>query len=94
MEAGAADAREAGLTARDAVVGVSASGSTAYVLAAIEVARARGALVVGLSCASGSLPIFRKPNLAAGMTSWLARIRSRCFRSPFRRRCSPPLCRG
>jgi N-acetylmuramic acid 6-phosphate etherase len=49
---GTSDARAAGLTAGDAVVGVSASGSTAYVLAAIKEARARGAMVVGLSCAS------------------------------------------
>jgi len=51
---GAADARGAALGARDAVVGVSASGRTAYVLAAVAEARRAGALVVGLSCAPGS----------------------------------------
>jgi N-acetylmuramic acid 6-phosphate etherase len=51
---GAADARGAALGPRDAVVGVSASGSTAYVLAAVAEARRVGALVVGLSCAPGS----------------------------------------
>jgi N-acetylmuramic acid 6-phosphate etherase len=35
-------------------VGVSASGRTAYVLAAVAEARRAGALVVGLSCAPGS----------------------------------------
>jgi N-acetylmuramic acid 6-phosphate etherase len=48
------DAQGAGLSSRDAVVGVSAGGRTAYVLAAVAVARAAGALVVGLSCAPGS----------------------------------------
>lgn len=47
-------AHRAGLSPRDAVVGVSASGRTAYVLAALSEARAAGALVVGLSCAPGS----------------------------------------
>jgi N-acetylmuramic acid 6-phosphate etherase len=47
-------ARQAGLGPRDAVVGVSAGGRTAFVIAALEVARASGALVVGLSCAPGS----------------------------------------
>ncbi len=51
---GAADARGAALGSRDAVVGVSASGRTAYVLAAIAEARRVGALVVGLSCSPGS----------------------------------------
>jgi N-acetylmuramic acid 6-phosphate etherase len=51
---GAADARGAALGPRDAVVGVSASGRTAYVLAAVAEARRVGALVVGLSCAPGS----------------------------------------
>ena len=53
-EMGTSDARAAGLTAADAVVGVSASGRTAYVLAAIKEARARGAMVVGFSCAANT----------------------------------------
>ena len=53
-EMGTSDARTAGLTAADAVVGVSASGRTAYVLAAIKEARARGAMVVGFSCAANT----------------------------------------
>jgi N-acetylmuramic acid 6-phosphate etherase len=47
-------ARSARLTSRDAVMGISAGGRTAYVLAAIAEARAAGALVVGLTCAPGS----------------------------------------
>ena len=35
---------------RDCVVGISASGRTPYVLGAVDYARARGALTVGLSC--------------------------------------------
>jgi len=51
---GAAEARAAGLRAGDAVVGVSAGGRTAYVLAALAEARRAGSLVVGISCAPGS----------------------------------------
>jgi N-acetylmuramic acid 6-phosphate etherase len=51
---GDADARDAALGPRDAVVGVSASGRTAYVLAAVAEAHRAGALVVGLCCAPGS----------------------------------------
>jgi N-acetylmuramic acid 6-phosphate etherase len=38
----------------DSVVGITASGRTPYVLAAIEEARRRGALTVGLSCNAGT----------------------------------------
>ena len=48
------EARLAEISSRDAVVGVSAGGRTAYVLCAIAEARAAGALIVGLSCAPGS----------------------------------------
>jgi N-acetylmuramic acid 6-phosphate etherase len=51
---GAAEARRAGLGAGDAVVGVSAGGRTAYVLAALAVARRAGSLLVGISCSPGS----------------------------------------
>ncbi len=53
-ELGTSDSRAAGLTAGDAVVGVSASGRTAYVLAAMKEARAKGAMVVGFSCATNT----------------------------------------
>ncbi|MFF4213778.1 N-acetylmuramic acid 6-phosphate etherase [Streptomyces sp. NPDC001796] len=42
------------LTERDTVVGVSASGRTPYAVGAVEHARARGALTVGLSCNADS----------------------------------------
>jgi N-acetylmuramic acid 6-phosphate etherase len=38
----------------DTVVGVSASGRTPYALGAVEHARARGALTIGLACNAGS----------------------------------------
>jgi N-acetylmuramic acid 6-phosphate etherase len=52
--AGAADVRALGLGADDVVVGVSASGSTPYTLAALEVARDAGALRVAIACVRGS----------------------------------------
>lgn len=42
------------LTADDTVVGVSASGRTPYAIGAVEHARARGALTIGLSCNADS----------------------------------------
>ncbi|MEU6893991.1 N-acetylmuramic acid 6-phosphate etherase [Streptomyces sp. NPDC046557] len=42
------------LTATDTVIGVSASGRTPYAIGAVEFARTRGALTVGLSCNAGS----------------------------------------
>ncbi|MEU5403859.1 N-acetylmuramic acid 6-phosphate etherase [Streptomyces sp. NPDC005963] len=42
------------LTPDDTVVGVSASGRTPYAVGAVEYARSRGALTVGLSCNAGS----------------------------------------
>jgi N-acetylmuramic acid 6-phosphate etherase len=51
---GASDLEAIGLTAADAVVGISASGRTPYVVGALEHARSVGALTVGLSCNAGS----------------------------------------
>lgn len=74
---GASDAQAAGLRSGDAVVGVSASGRTAYVLAALEEARAAGALVIGLACAEGTplgemcdvaIEIATGPEVIAGST--------------------------
>ncbi|MCW3814012.1 N-acetylmuramic acid 6-phosphate etherase [Micromonospora sp. DR5-3] len=48
--AGAQAIADCAITAADAVVGISASGRTPYVLAAVRAARQRGALTVGLSC--------------------------------------------
>lgn len=47
---GAADLAAIGLTATDALVGVSASGRTPYVVGGIEYARGVGALTVGFAC--------------------------------------------
>ncbi|MEV0804926.1 N-acetylmuramic acid 6-phosphate etherase [Micromonospora sp. NPDC050200] len=61
--AGAAVIAECAVTPADAVVGVSASGRTPYVLAAVRAARARGALTVGLSCNAGT-PLSAAANAA------------------------------
>jgi N-acetylmuramic acid 6-phosphate etherase len=52
--AGARELAGHGVGPADAVVGVSASGRTPYVLGALAAARAAGALTVGLSCHPGS----------------------------------------
>ncbi|MFE9807394.1 N-acetylmuramic acid 6-phosphate etherase [Streptomyces sp. NPDC005548] len=49
-ELAAADLDAIAVTADDTVVGVSASGRTPYAVGAVEHARSRGALTVGLSC--------------------------------------------
>ena len=46
---GARDLRRAALSAKDVVVGLSASGTTPYVLGALEFARRRGAVTVGVT---------------------------------------------
>ena len=43
-----------GVTKGDVVVGIAASGTTPWVLAAVAEARQRGAITVGLTCAPGS----------------------------------------
>ncbi|MGE7391150.1 N-acetylmuramic acid 6-phosphate etherase [Streptomyces sp. NPDC004126] len=53
-ELAAADLAALALTRDDTVVGVSASGRTPYAIGAVEYARTRGALTVGLSCNAGS----------------------------------------
>ncbi|WP_371677382.1 N-acetylmuramic acid 6-phosphate etherase [Streptomyces sp. NBC_01276] len=53
-ELAAADLTALGLTADDSVIGISASGRTPYAVGAVEFARSRGALTVGLSCNAGS----------------------------------------
>jgi N-acetylmuramic acid 6-phosphate etherase len=53
-DAGADGVERLGVTAADAVVGISASGRTPFVLAAVERARAAGALTVALVAARGS----------------------------------------
>ncbi|AWL39866.1 MULTISPECIES: N-acetylmuramic acid 6-phosphate etherase [unclassified Streptomyces] len=53
-ELAAADLDGLGLTADDTVVGISASGRTPYAVGAVEHARSRGALTLGLSCNADS----------------------------------------
>jgi len=52
--AGRADVAGLSLGARDALVGIAASGRTPYVLGALHEARARGALTVALVCNAGT----------------------------------------
>lgn len=49
-DVGAADLDARKVSARDAVVGISASGRTPYVLGALRLARERGAFTIGLAC--------------------------------------------
>ncbi|MFB6855812.1 N-acetylmuramic acid 6-phosphate etherase [Streptomyces sp. NPDC001939] len=53
-ELAAEDLDALGLTADDVVVGISASGRTPYAIGAVEHARGRGALTIGLSCNADS----------------------------------------
>jgi N-acetylmuramic acid 6-phosphate etherase len=75
--AGARDVDEVGVTPRDAVVGVSASGRTPYVLGGLEAAAAAGALTIALVCVRGSelarlarheIAVVAGPELLAGST--------------------------
>src|SRR5215210_6360176 len=56
--AGARDLGARGVAARDAVVGIAASGRTPYTIGAVEHARALGAFTVAVTCAPES-PITR-----------------------------------
>jgi len=47
-------AQRSGIRAGDVALGISASGTTAYVLSAIAAAKAAGAMVVALTCTPGS----------------------------------------
>ncbi len=47
---GESDLREAGFTARDVLVGITASGQAPYVLGALSWARDQGAVVAAISC--------------------------------------------
>jgi N-acetylmuramic acid 6-phosphate etherase len=53
-EQGAADLAAAGMTAKDSLVGIAASGRTPYVLGALTHARQLGALTVSLTCVPNS----------------------------------------
>src|SRR5215469_12907094 len=51
---GKRDLHAHGFSAKDALVGIAASGRTPYVLGGIEYARKLGAITIGLSCVPGS----------------------------------------
>lgn len=55
-EAGRADLEEVGVTGRDVVVGITASGRTPYARGAIAFAREKGALTIGIVC-NGQTPL-------------------------------------
>jgi N-acetylmuramic acid 6-phosphate etherase len=61
--AGARDLAAAGLTGKDAVTGISASGSTPYVVGALQEAKRTGALAVAVVCRKDS-PIERLSDVA------------------------------
>ncbi len=52
-DVGRADVVQLEVDARDAVVGITASGRTPYVLGALEMARECGALTIGIACTRG-----------------------------------------
>jgi N-acetylmuramic acid 6-phosphate etherase len=52
--AGRADAERLGVSAKDVLVGIAASGRTPYVLGAVDYAREQGALTIGLTCNKGT----------------------------------------
>lgn len=75
--AGADALRQIGLTARDAVVGIAASGRTPFVLGAIDYANTVGALTIGICNTDGAilsdavtipLPILTGPEVITGST--------------------------
>lgn len=53
-ELGATDLRAHGLTAKDVLAGIAASGRTPYVLGAMDYARELGAVTIGVSCVPDS----------------------------------------
>ena len=55
-EAGRTDLEDVGVTGRDAVVGITASGRTPYARGAIACAREKGALTIGIVC-NGHTPL-------------------------------------
>jgi N-acetylmuramic acid 6-phosphate etherase len=61
--AGGADLQRRGLTGKDVVVGIAASGKTPYTVGAVTYARSLGAFTVGLTCVPDS-PITRAAELS------------------------------
>lgn len=61
--AGSEDLKQRGLTGKDVVVGIAASGKTPYTVGAVTYARSLGAFTVGLTCVPDS-PITRAAELS------------------------------
>jgi N-acetylmuramic acid 6-phosphate etherase len=61
--AGGADLQQRGVSDKDVVVGIAASGKTPYTVGAVEYARSLGAFTVGLTCVPDS-PITRAAELS------------------------------
>lgn len=61
-EQGRRDLAALAVTDRDCVMGITASGRTPYVLGALDEARARGALTLGLTCNNGT-PLHRAADI-------------------------------
>ena len=64
--AGARDLARAGVGRRDVVVGISASGSTPYVLGALKLARSLGAVTVGVT-SNRHAPLARQARIAVAV---------------------------
>jgi N-acetylmuramic acid 6-phosphate etherase len=60
------DLRALPLTADDAVVGIAASGTTPYVIGALEYARAVGAVTIGIAC-NAPAPVLDAADIAIGV---------------------------
>jgi N-acetylmuramic acid 6-phosphate etherase len=76
-ELGVADLKEVGLTEKDTVIGIAASGRTPYVIGALRYARSIGAKTVALSCnkdaaiskeADQSIEVIVGPEVLTGST--------------------------
>ncbi|WP_282606877.1 N-acetylmuramic acid 6-phosphate etherase [Pelagibius sp. Alg239-R121] len=95
LNSGAEDDREEALsaigsqeiTSRDSVIGISASGSTPYVLAAIEAAQTASALTIGIACNPGTplldlskhaVLLDSDPEVVAGSTRMNAGTAQKC----------------
>ena len=61
-EAGRADLEAVGVTSRDAVVGITASGRTPYARGALACAREKGALTIGVVC-NASTPLAQEVDI-------------------------------
>lgn len=60
------DLRALPLTADDAVVGIAASGTTPYVIGALEYARVAGAVTIGIAC-NAPAPVLDAADIAIGV---------------------------